>query len=355
MAHLMATNEKTSQIKFLDTFPIGKKAAAIAAPENSLLIFDQKLAQISREFSQWAQLYPHRYGVTSGEALKDLALFAGHASRLAQLASSLPPRTMTVVAAGGGSVGDFAGFFASIYKRGVNLIHVPSTWLAAIDSSHGGKTALNIGGTKNQLGTFFPASRVVLVQSLLFHQPSDRVTDAMGELGKIALIDGGEWTKRLARSRFSGEDLLWNFLKPAIQAKLKVVARDPFEKNGHRQVLNFGHTIGHVLEAAHGWSHGGSVAQGTFFAIEYSRERGLMTAGESQKILHLFESKLGLAPFKPEKIPARRFTELLSQDKKKSARDKVTFIFLKRIGRVERESVNVGEIVNEARRQGIVR
>jgi 3-dehydroquinate synthase len=351
----MANSARTSQIKFIDEFPKGKVSAIIADPRTSILIYDKKLEQISPQFLDWSAKFPFRYGVNSGEELKDVNHFATHARKLSELARALAPRTMSVVAIGGGSVGDFAGFFASVYKRGVRLVHVPSTWLSAIDSSHGGKTALNIGGTKNQLGTFHPAERIVLVKSLLAHQPLDRVRDAMGELGKIALIDGGEWTRRLSKTRHSEEDLLWSFLKPAIESKMKVVRRDPREATGHRQLLNFGHTIGHVLEAIYGWSHGSCVAQGTFFALEFSRARGFLNDREALKILHLFETKLGLAPFHPEKVSAKKFTDLLSQDKKRTSRDQVTFIFIRKIGKVHRESVSVEEVVREARRQGYVR
>lgn len=249
-------------------------------PTSTLVIFDRRLETVSPAFRRWVRQFPYRYAVSSGEKLKQLRQFPVHFENIAEIAAPLTPRSMTVVAVGGGSVGDFAGFFASVYKRGVSLVHIPSTWLAAIDSSHGGKTALNNGRTKNQLGTFYPASQVLLERELLESQPSQRIQDGMGELGKIAIIDGGTWVRQLEASRLRGADLLWKFLKPAIQAKMKIVSRDPREQTGTRQILNLGHTVGHVFEAHYGWSHGHAVAQGLFFALDFALQRGDLSPRE---------------------------------------------------------------------------
>lgn len=186
-------------------------------------------------------------------------------------------------------------------------------------------------------------------------QGEDRVQDAMGELGKIALIDGGDWVRQLERTRLSGADLLWAFLRPAIQAKLRVVGKDPLEKSGIRQVLNLGHTMGHVLEAARGHTHGQAVAQGLFFAIVFSLRRKLLSLKEAERAFRLLSTKLGLEPERPSKpLRPTRVRDLLLQDKKKSGREEVVFIFMKRFGRVERVSVPIKEIVREGQRQGWV-
>lgn len=345
-------SKRASQLLFLERFP---RSGVFPKPQDSLLIYDRKLERLQPEFKNWARRFPHRYGVDSGETLKDLRRFADHAEKLARLARPLSARSMTVIAVGGGSVGDFAGFFAGVYKRGVSLVHVPSTWLAAIDSSHGGKTALNIDGVKNQIGSFYPARKVVIVRSLLSRQSEARIQDAMGELGKIALIDGGSWVKALERSSLRGEALLWKFLKPAINAKLRVVARDPREETGLRQILNFGHTIGHVLESAHGWSHGFAVAQGLYFALDYSLARAVLSPREHLRAQAFLYGQLGLRRQSSRPLTARRFTALLLQDKKSAKRGDVTFVFLRRFGRCERQAVSVRELTCEARRQGLLR
>jgi 3-dehydroquinate synthetase len=331
------------------------KGPDLFRPEKSLLVFDRRLLKVSREFSLWSRRFPFQYAVDSGEGLKDLRSFPAHVAKLGRQAEGLSPRDMTVVAVGGGSVGDFAGFFASTYKRGVDLMHVPSTWLAAIDSSHGGKTALNVSGAKNQIGTFYPASHVVLVRSLLETQPAIRVAEAMGELGKIALLDGGSWVKELENTSLEGASVLWEFLKHAIRAKMKVVLRDPYEKSGERQILNLGHTMGHVFEAAYGVAHGQAVAQGLFFAIEFSEHVGLLREKTTERAMRLLSERLGLYPQRPRrKLSAAEFYELLLKDKKRAGVDQVTFVFIRGFGKPVRAVVNAVDLLSEAGRQGWV-
>ncbi len=330
-------------------------------PATSLLIYDRKLDSVSPEFKKWRKRFDKSYVVRSGESLKDLSRFARHVRSLSNLCKEVSPRDLTVIAVGGGSVGDFAGFFASIFKRGVKLVHVPSTWLASIDSAHGGKTALNVDHVKNQVGSFYPAERVCFIKPLLFAQPKVRVVEANGELGKIALLDGGAWVSKLEKSTLRGADLLWAFLKPAIEAKMKIVARDPFEKTGLRRILNFGHTMGHVFETAYGWPHGAAVAQGLYFALEFGQRRGLLRSGAKEtrsalRVRRLLGDVLGLkteSSIRP--LAARKAEYLLGFDKKKSASGLVTFIFLKDIGRPVQENLRISEVVSEAKRQGWVK
>lgn len=318
----------------------------------TILIYDRKLERVSRDFDSFARSFKRRYAVDSGEALKDLSAFPEHVLKLSRLGIDVPARRMTVLAAGGGTVGDFAGFFASVYKRGVKLVHMPSTWLAALDSSHGGKTALNVNGVKNQIGTFYPSEKTIFDRGLLMSQPPERVQDAMGELAKIAMIDGGSWVKQLEASELQGGDLLWQFLKPAVDSKMRVVNRDPLEKTGARQILNLGHTLAHVLEAETSISHGDAVAQGLFFALEFSLSRGDLSEPAFERAMSLM-AHLGLVPRLPKKkISAARLTTLLLQDKKRDQAKSVTFVFLKRFGKCERREVLVTALVREAQRQG---
>ena len=321
------------------------------------VIYDRYLERISTGFRSWVKSFPHRYGVESGETLKEVEAFPAHFKAMATRCEYLSPRQMTVVVIGGGSVGDFGGFFASVYKRGVDLIHIPTTWLAAIDSSHGGKTALNNGRVKNQLGTFYPARQVILSQKLLCLQPEERVQDAFGELAKIAIIDGGAWTEKLRATRLRGAELLLKFLKPAITAKNAVVAEDPREITGVRQVLNLGHTIGHVFEAFYGWSHGRAITQGLLFSVEMSLERGSMKPKDAEPILRLLTDTFGFAREIPERglIPKTAFLKLLLQDKKKTSKTEVTFLMPIRFGVIKRLNVNTDSLLLEAQRQGWVR
>ncbi len=348
---LMGDRRVQTQLHLLKSFS-GLDRSRVVDAKSTVLIYDRKLTTVSPEFSKFASSFPHRYAVKSGEELKDVRAFPAHLKKLSDLCAELPPRKMTVLVAGGGSVGDFGGFFASVFKRGVRLVHLPTTWLAAIDSAHGGKTALNLAGTKNQIGTFYPATDVLLIKSILTSQPEARVVDGLGELAKIALIDGGTWVRTLETTKLEGADLIWSALPDAIAAKMRVVNSDPEEKSGRRQVLNLGHTMGHVLEAYNGVSHGRAVAQGLFFAVELSHAIGSLKEKDLDRALSLI-ARFGLKP-EPLKspLPARAVEAYLLRDKKRDADKAVTFILLNRIGKTERKTLAISELVRHAKIQG---
>jgi 3-dehydroquinate synthase len=325
-------------------------------PRNSVVVFDRALLRVSPEFRSWIKKWPRHIGFASGESLKDVDHLSKNLKSFAKMCDGISPRELTVIAVGGGSIGDFAGFVSSVFKRGVQLIHIPSTWLAAIDSSHGGKTALNLGGIKNQIGTFYSAHAVILVKSLLLQQPVQRTGDAMAEFAKVAIIDGGAWTRKVARSDCEANELLWKYLPDAINSKMKIVRQDPKEAQGLRQVLNLGHTFGHVLEAYYHMSHGASVGQGLFFALEWSHHRGDLNEPTYESMLKFLSETLGLIPQIQKKIISEsKLRILLLGDKKLVSRRRVTFVFVRGWGRVKRENISISDIVREGRRQGWVK
>lgn len=326
-----------------------------------LLIYDRIFERVPVT-SAWVKKFPRRYAVTSGETLKDLQRFPSHVQALQQVAAGLTPRRMKIIALGGGSVGDFAGFFASVFKRGVELIHIPSTWLAAFDSAHGGKTALNVGGAKNQIGTFYPANDIYLVKPLLMAQPKDRSFEALGELLKIALLSGGDLFKKLQKVKSFNAETLWTFLPAAIAEKNKIVKKDPQEKSGHRQLLNFGHTMGHVFESHYGLPHGVAVLAGLQFALEWSYEKRFMNQGIYLQLMNesfwrkAVEAKQR-SPWKQLSMMAllsekpKIFEEYLKKDKKKSGAQSLKFIFLKSPGKPVMADVTWDELRHEIGRQ----
>ncbi len=336
----------------MESLPDPKEVGA-----GNLLIYDEVLESVGAgALSGWLAGFPVRYPVQAGESLKDLAGFPRHVEKLLTLLAPLPASQLAVVALGGGSVGDFAGFFASVFKRGVSLMQIPSTWLAAIDSAHGGKNALNVGLMKNQIGTYCFAKRVYLSRAILALQPEERVREAFGELAKTAILDGGAWVKELIESPLTGGELLWRFLFDAVSVKGRVVAKDPFERLGVRQTLNLGHTIGHVLETVHALPHGLAVAQGLYFALNFSLERGLLPIAEHQHLLDFLRDRFALDDRVAalQKIPPPQFLSLLTQDKKRSTSTAVRFVFLRALGRPEVAEVSLSELLNEAIRQGYV-
>lgn len=324
--------------------------------EELLLIHDEILAKKSPEFRRWMKQFPLRYPVKAGEGLKSVDRFPEHISRIVGMCEGASSRKLTLVVAGGGSVGDFGGFVASVLKRGVKLVHMPSTWLAAIDSTHGGKTALNVGSAKNQIGTFYPAQKIVLSRSLLMAQPEARAFEGFGELLKIALIQGGALWKDLAREYEVTPAVLWKYLARAIDGKYKVVAKDPEEKTGHRHVLNLGHTFGHVLETSHDLPHGIAINYGLDFALRFGLHKKIMTPTEYEKLMLSPVMGYLLSPVRDDLIQTkesalRDYRKKLLSDKKKTSSQTLRFVFLKKPGQCVIREVGVDEILMEVCRQ----
>ena len=340
---------KKSSLSFQKKLPRLSQLDSFGQGENLFLIYDRYLEKNLPMTASWIRQFPFRYGVFSGERLKDLESFPDHLKKISSLAKDLSARRMTIVVLGGGSVGDFGGFVASIYKRGVRLIHVPSTWLAAVDTSHGGKTALNVGRVKNQVGTFYPAAEIFLVQELLCSQPEIRAHEAFSEVYKAALLRGGTFWSQFSNKSPSGA-VLWKFLPQAIQTKYLIVAKDPLEKSGHRHLLNFGHTLGHVFETLFEIPHGIAVNYRIRFALDWGIHRGLSKRSFATDFL-LSPAADGLLQKKYHK----KIKELLSSDKKKTSQKAIRFVFCRRPGDFKIEEVTIDKIMREIDRQGQVR
>ena len=314
-----------SQIHYLKTLPAPSQVAA-----NGLLIFDRQIYQKNPKVRSWIDKWSYKYGVNAGERLKDLDFFAEHMKQILKKIDGISHKDLTIVCIGGGSVGDFSGFVASTLKRGLRFMQIPSTWLAAIDSSHGGKTALNVGHAKNQIGTFYPAQDIFIVESLLSAQPASLTVDGLAELTKIAFLDRKPWTKTFLSSSLKNQKLIFRFLKPGIQAKWDVVNKDPFEQTGHRRILNLGHSLGHILELHHGLSHGKSVALGLHFSLLWSHKLGLLKDSEFNRLKMFLDKQLPVEMIlKQRKLPPlskAQFLKLASKDKKASLHKKFYFI-----------------------------
>lgn len=342
---------KKTQLLFCQDFPASRDLG-----EELILIYDKVLSKKSPAFKKWQKQFSRQYGVTAGEALKSVDHFPQHIKKIISLCEGTSVRHLTLVVAGGGSVGDFGGFIASILKRGVRLVHIPSTWLSALDSAHGGKTALNVGSAKNQIGTFYPADKTVLIKPLLLAQPASRAFEGFGELVKIGLLNGGTFWKDLSSEKKTDGDVLWRYLPRAIEAKLKIVAQDPEEKSGVRHVLNLGHTVGHILESYHQLPHGVAINYGLDFALRWGVERKIMTVKESEQVWKAPLMGYVLSPvqdklFSVKSSVLKDFRRLLLSDKKKTSSLSLRFVFLKSPGKPVVEDVTVDEILIEMCRQ----
>ncbi len=309
-----------------------------------LVICDRKL-QKKEEVKLWLKDYSV-YFVSAGETLKSVEAFSGHIKNI--LKKTKDKKVFGFISLGGGSVGDWAGFLASVYKRGVPLIHIPTTWLSALDSAHGGKTALNVGLFKNLLGSYHFPSSVFIIKRLFSSLQKKEQESAEGELLKMALIVGGDFYERFKKKKSKGT--ITAFLPEAILAKLKIVEKDPFGKKGHREHLNLGHTLGHVLESYFNLPHGKAVLFGLFFAIRWSESRVTLSDSFLKNMFFLKKEHNPLSVYLKQ-IPEKVLKKLLGQDKKRVDKENINFIFLKGPGQVFSEKVSVGDIIKEVKRQ----
>ena len=347
----------TTRVELLKTLP--DRAALVEhlgfKPEKFLCVVDRRLRHpILR---QWLKQFTAVYWVKAGEGLKDFNRFARASQAMIKLLGPSSPHSLAVVAIGGGTVGDFAGFFASVFKRGIPLIQMPTTLLAAVDSAHGGKNGLNIAGVKNQIGTFHHPRVVYVVQELLQDLPEKQCHAALGEFAKMALLSGEELFAEFEKMSDWDFNELWRLLPKAIEAKNQVVRRDPFETKGERQHLNLGHTFGHVLESQYQLAHGEAVALGLIFAVRWSGHRGYLTPIVEERILRLLHDKLKIP--RPEaflnrrrRMSRERLGNFLAEDKKLIDQRHVRFIFLDQIGKPRRTAVPLESLLTEAERQG---
>lgn len=331
-------------------------------PETHFLLYDIALEKIKNEeldIQNFIADFPHRLGVRSGEDIKNFRDFPRNLDMILRSWPEPMKRSHTLIVLGGGSLGDFGGFVASILKRGIGLVHIPSTWLAAMDSAHGGKTALNLTGVKNQLGTFYPAQKVYIVKALLEANPLELKEQSYGELIKMALIGESQFFKEITLEKRPPVDFLWRFLKFCIEDKYQIVLQDPYELGKIRQVLNFGHTFGHALESHFQWSHGDSVMQGLFFALEWSRYRGELSQPLFEEIMRIISEKFQRVPAYQldwyRRPSSSSLAELVGKDKKLGPEGKISFVFLKSVGKPVVKPVAVRDLLSEAKRQSWVK
>jgi 3-dehydroquinate synthase len=279
------------------------------------------------------KLHPHvgkalqRKNVTlvalrAGEAVKSLRVVQTLTQRAVQL-----PRSMTVLAIGGGTIGDLATVFAHTFKRGVaKLVHAPTTLLAAVDSSVGGKGAVNVAGAKNVLGVFHAADEAWLCSELFTTLAETQRREGRVEAWKMAVTLDARRFASWCKQAPDDEEVI----RVSRALKNALVDRDPYETKGLRTVLNFGHTFGHVIESLSRYRvrHGEAVGLGMLYALDLGVARGVTppaVAAALEAVLPV--RRAALAAWCAPKF-AVRTRELLKADKKPG------WILLKRPGQV---------------------
>ena len=254
----------------------------------------------------------------AGEASKTLANFSGVIDALAALGAT---RDACVYALGGGVVGDLAGFAAACWMRGIDVVQLPTTLLAMVDSSVGGKTAVDIAQGKNLVGAFHPPCAVIADTAALRTLPPRELRAGFAEVIKYgAIVDAPflDWLDADADGLLAGDDaVLAEAIARSCAHKAAIVERDPFER-GERALLNFGHTFGHAIETEQGYgglNHGEAVAVGMVLAARLSTLLGLADAADGERLRALL-ARFGLPTALPPDLDPAALVARMRLDKK---------------------------------------
>ena len=314
------------------------------------VVYDKSAAAVAKQFlgAEKHLCIKGRLAVGGGEKVKSLAFVEKISTWLMNHEAG---RDSVLLVIGGGSVCDAGAFAASIYKRGIRFILVPTTLLAQVDAAIGGKTAVNYGGVKNVLGTFAWPEYTVLNPEFIASLPDEEFISGCAELLKTFIISGTNYNETVellnrvhAQKVASGKSLaqiaLVEGIGPLIQEaaaiKTKIVEKDPYDK-GDRQMLNLGHTFGHAIEAATGLAHGQAVAIGIVLSARLSEKLGLAEPALASAL----EKDLKAAGLQTKcPLPIEELESRIRQDKK-ATDGKITFILPVRPGKVEKVSLDL--------------
>jgi 3-dehydroquinate synthase len=288
-------------------------------------------AQVARQFEQ-----AHLFTVPAGEQFKTLATVN---NLYAQLLDAGLDRKSVIIALGGGVVGDMAGFVAATYMRGIDFVQCPTTLLAMVDASIGGKTGVDLPQGKNLVGAFKQPLAVVADLATLQTLPEAELAAGMAEVIKHGLIAAPDLFAQLEQSSPATQPLLeklpeiGRIVTTAIQVKRDIVEQDPFEQ-GRRAVLNLGHTFGHAIEQVSGYAvrHGEGVAIGLVAAANLSARLGFASAELQQRIETTLKN-VNLPTRVPANLDIDRLMLAMRSDKKK-AKGTVRYVLIRDVGDV---------------------
>lgn len=309
-------------------------AQEINVDRNVLLVSDSKVPK------QWIEIVkeqcPHCVVkiVPSGEESKSFAVWE---ELLTCMLENHFLRSDLVIALGGGVVGDLAGFTAACYMRGIDFVNIPTTTLSQIDSSIGGKTAINAGGIKNNIGAFYQPKKVLIDFDVLSTLPRRHYINGLIEALKAGLIYDPALFKLFEKEEIDAH--LEEIIYRSLCMKKEVVEQDECEK-GLRKILNFGHTIGHAIEGYYHmeeYLHGECVGMGMLYFIEDPEVK--------QRTINILK-KLGVpidAPYDPEEVYQRLLAD------KKATHSGITIVKVTTIGKAELETISYAEIKNKLR------
>jgi 3-dehydroquinate synthase len=317
----------------------GEHLAPLARDRRLIVVSDETVwaAQGERLSSGLSGVEPVPILLPPGEGSKSWRTLARLADRLLELGIQ---RRDHIVAFGGGVIGDLVGFAAAIVNRGCPFVQIPTTLLAQVDSSVGGKTGINVPAGKNLVGAFHQPALVLIDPHCLDTLDPRQVRAGYAEIVKYALIEDSDlfgWLEANGTQILAGEPAARHkAIAASIAGKARIVAEDEFERSGRRALLNLGHTFGHAIEAETGFSdrllHGEAVAIGLVLAYDFSAERGLCSAKDAARVRgHLATAGLPVSLQQAGVSGGERLVAHMMHDKKKEG-SRLPFILARGIG-----------------------
>lgn len=277
---------------------------------------------------------------SAGESSKRLSVVE---KILEEMASEKFNRNDSVIALGGGVTGDMAGLSASLYMRGIKYFQVPTSLLAQVDSSVGGKTAVDLVSGKNLCGTFHQPTAVFIDTSCLETLPKKFMVDGMAEVIKYACIRDLALFEKLDGN--GNDDFFEDMIYQCVNMK-KVVVENDEKEHGERKILNFGHTFGHAIEKYYNYerySHGEAVSIGMVIASEFGEKQGITKIGTTQRIVNLLK-KYELPTETDAPMDA---LEILAQNDKKCSNNGIELVVLNEIGNAKIDTITLKSCIKE--------
>jgi 3-dehydroquinate synthase len=266
--------------------------------------------------------------IESGEASKDIEIASHIWQTLIELKAD---KQALIINLGGGVVSDLGGFVASVYKRGIDFINIPTSLLAMADASVGGKTGIDLGSVKNVIGTITQPKGVFINFDFLKSLPERHVNNGLAEVYKMALISDAQFWQKLSSGVDDGD--LENVITKSITLKNSIVKKDPLEKNS-RKALNFGHTIGHAIESVlfgteHELLHGEAIVIGMMAEAWLSHQKKLITKTALQDIVSVLKVK-----FNPQTIHESYMDAIvdIALNDKKNSKNEIRCVLLNGVG-----------------------
>lgn len=312
-------------------FPIGKKVAIISNPIVSELYSDKVLNSLKKEgFDVYLIIIP------DGEAYKDY-FWAYHI--LTKLLEFGFDRKSCLLALGGGVIGDITGFVASLFMRGISYVQIPTTLLAQVDSSVGGKTAVNHSLGKNMIGTFWQPALVWIDVNTLDTLSEREFLSGIAEVIKYGIIWDGEFFDLLEKNREKvlkrDKKVLTKIIKRSCEIKSEVVSKDERESS-LRSILNYGHSIGHAIETTTGYSlflHGEAISIGMVYEAKISHMLGFLSKESFERIRNIFK-EYGLPVDMPAFIDRNGIFKTILIDKK-NIHGKIRMVIPEDVGKIK--------------------